>query len=454
MTAAQNRPIWSRRHGRHRLDHLVERRGRSGRRRSGEFAPAPPPASPGHGRDHRRRIGAPPSSPPSAKRRIERRPPRPQPAREVGARRLAQEGVGGEMRAAGVAHRSTNMAAPTTREVADLLAREQAARCRRGGRRPGRPASRPAASSLIICQSPIRIVATAWAAMPSPRPVKPSRSVVVALMLTSAERQPQQRRDPRPHRVPMRADPRRLADDGEVDMRDPAAGLRRPGRAHARRSSDEAAPRHCGSDGGKWSPMSPAPSAPSIASVSAWSATSASLWPARPRSCGISTPPSHSSSPAAKAWTSKPMPTRGRQPGRFGARRNPPRRSACRAPDRLRPATTSRPAARATWASSVASPPVQAAWARADRVEAEGLRRLHAHQLVARAPARRRAGPGCRPPAGRGRRRHGRRARRAAGRSPRPGRKGRAASWISTRSAPPSAAEPVRAPTAAASRRR
>ena len=59
--------------------------------------------------------------------------------------------------------------------------------------------------------------------------------------------------------------------------------------------------------------------------------------------------------------------SRSRRAGRAAPPRrggNRPRRSASRAPDRLRRSATVRPAARAIWASSVASPPVQAAWAR------------------------------------------------------------------------------------------
>ena len=40
------------------------------------------------------------------------------------------------------------------------------------------------------------------------------------------------------------------------------------------------------------------------ASITAWVRTSASEWPSRPRSCGISTPPSTSLRPAAKRWAS------------------------------------------------------------------------------------------------------------------------------------------------------
>src|SRR4051794_19268934 len=56
--------------------------------------------------------------------------------------------------------------------------------------------------------------------------------------------------------------------------------------------------------------MSPRAAAPSSASQMAWSRTSASLWPSRPLSCAISTPPMTSFRPATSGWTSKPWPTR------------------------------------------------------------------------------------------------------------------------------------------------
>src|ERR1039457_5025511 len=42
----------------------------------------------------------------------------------------------------------------------------------------------------------------------------------------------------------------------------------------------------------------------------ACASTSASLWPSNPTSCGISTPPRIHLRPAAKRWTSIPIPTR------------------------------------------------------------------------------------------------------------------------------------------------
>ena len=54
----------------------------------------------------------------------------------------------------------------------------------------------------------------------------------------------------------------------------------------------DAAPFHCGSDGGNHWPISPSASAPKIASVSACMPTSASEWPERPRPKGRDTPQS------------------------------------------------------------------------------------------------------------------------------------------------------------------
>src|SRR6266542_961517 len=76
-----------------------------------------------------------------------------------------------------------------------------------------------------------------------------------------------------------------------------------------RRRSVLRAPRQRGSVDGKCEPMSPWPVAPSRASISACTAASPSEWPARPRSCGMCTPPSHSGTPCSKAWTSMPLPT-------------------------------------------------------------------------------------------------------------------------------------------------
>ena len=68
-----------------------------------------------------------------------------------------------------------------------------------------------------------RTVATACAAMPSPRPVKPRRSVVVALTLTRSAATAEDRRDTIDHRRAMRADAGPLADDRHVDRGDDAA---------------------------------------------------------------------------------------------------------------------------------------------------------------------------------------------------------------------------------------
>src|SRR4051794_19227857 len=54
--------------------------------------------------------------------------------------------------------------------------------------------------------------------------------------------------------------------------------------------------------------MSPIPAAPSSASMIACVRTSASEWPARPSSCGMSTPPRISGRPGSKRWLSTPRP--------------------------------------------------------------------------------------------------------------------------------------------------
>ena len=59
--------------------------------------------------------------------------------------------------------------------------------------------------------------------MPSPRPVKPSRSVVVAFTPTRDRLRPQQLRQPRLHRLPVRADLRPLAEQGDVRIGQHAA---------------------------------------------------------------------------------------------------------------------------------------------------------------------------------------------------------------------------------------
>ena len=127
--------------------------------------------------------------------------------------------------------------------------------------------------------------------MPSPRPVKPSRSVVVALTLTW---------------LAAAADPRRCWP--------PSAACTARASAPARSSSHRRCPAHTGIAralpdasqqhaavgvlvrrrrvSGKCTPMSPAPMAPRTASQIACSSTSASECPSSPRSNGTSTPPS------------------------------------------------------------------------------------------------------------------------------------------------------------------
>ena len=146
--------------------------------------------------------------------------------------------------------------------------------------------------------------------MPSPRPVKPSPSLVVALMLIEPAAQPQIDGDVGDHRGHVRRELRRLRDDRRVDVAElesargaPAA---RPGAA-ARGCRHPCTPRRCRGNACR---CRLAPNAPRIASQIAWSSTSASECPARPRSNGIVTPPSTSRRPATSAWTSKPVPTR------------------------------------------------------------------------------------------------------------------------------------------------
>src|SRR6266545_478120 len=127
-----------------------------------------------------------------------------------------------------------------------------------------------------------RTVAFANAAMPSPRPVKPIFSLVVAFTPTRSSGTPAiwaMRA-----RMASRCGPTRGASQTTVTsrwaMRPPRA--RRRSTAKAKNRSDEA-PRHCGSLGGKCTPMSPSASAPRIASTRAWRTTSASECPDNPR---------------------------------------------------------------------------------------------------------------------------------------------------------------------------
>src|SRR5438874_2124395 len=151
--------------------------------------------------------------------------------------------------------------------------------------------------------------ATACAARPSPRPVKPRPSVVVARTATSFGST--SRAAARRRRISSRCGARR----GSSPTRTTSAfascqpSFRIRAQACVSRSS-ESAPASAGSAEGKSAPMSSSPAAPSRASVSAWARTSPSEWPARPRGCSIRTPPSTSGTPSSRACASKPVPTR------------------------------------------------------------------------------------------------------------------------------------------------
>ena len=87
--------------------------------------------------------------------------------------------------------------------------------------------------------------------MPSPRPVKPSFSLVVALTADAADGNAGDLGDARAHGVAMRRDARRFAHDRHVEMRDHAARARAPARRRRRENGPTTAPFHCGSLGGK-----------------------------------------------------------------------------------------------------------------------------------------------------------------------------------------------------------
>jgi hypothetical protein len=157
-------------------------------------------------------------------------------------------------------------------------------------------------------------VAIACAAMPSPRPVKPSLSVVVALTLTRRRGQVQDRRDAGADAVPMRADLGRLADDRDRSMKSitpPCGGEQR------RRMLEEACR-------GGTAPLRVA-GREMHADIARADGTEQRIGDrverdigvAMPRKAlvewGMRTPPSHNSSPAAKRWTSKPCAVRTRK---------------------------------------------------------------------------------------------------------------------------------------------
>src|SRR5690625_1612070 len=149
--------------------------------------------------------------------------------------------------------------------------------------------------------------AVAMAAMPSPRPVRPSPSVVVADTVIEAFAAADSFRS---------ASARRGANFGRfptictatLPISKPAA------RTRAAASASNAAPEapfHCGSPVPNWAPRSPRPAAENRASQAACAATSPSEWPLTPVSSGHSKPARNRILPDTKGWTSVPTPTLG-----------------------------------------------------------------------------------------------------------------------------------------------
>ena len=124
-------------------------------------------------------------------------------------------------------------------------------------------------------------VADACAAIPSPRPAKPRRSVVVALTLTAAPGSTSARLRTICAMYPWSFGACATIVTSACATRRPASCTRR---ATSRNRSMEFAPRYLSSVSGYRRPMSPRHAAPSMASISAWTATSASLCPSSPRS--------------------------------------------------------------------------------------------------------------------------------------------------------------------------
>src|SRR5580693_2128405 len=158
------------------------------------------------------------------------------------------------------------------------------------------------------CHEAGRTRAVAIAAMPSPRPVSPSPSVVVAERLTGAPDSASlstaiasARLGPTLGRLPM-------TQMARFPVVNPAAAT---SRAVSRSSATPGAPAHSGREVPKWVPRSPSPAADSSASQAAWAAASPSEWPASPVSPSHSSPARYNVRPASNGCTSTPSPTRG-----------------------------------------------------------------------------------------------------------------------------------------------
>ena len=148
----------------------------------------------------------------------------------------------------------------------------------------------------------------AMAAAPSPRPVRPRPSVVVADRLTDA-----------PARAADRAcsaSVRRGAILGRLPttwtatlpMAKPASATSSRVRLSSRAPGASA---HSALLTPNWLPRSPRPAAESSAEQIACAATSPSEWPTRPGSPGQISPARCNFLPSPNLWTSTPMPTRG-----------------------------------------------------------------------------------------------------------------------------------------------
>ena len=166
------------------------------------------------------------------------------------------------------------------------LARRRAGRSRGG---PGPWSRRVAGSRRKLRRVSWRVhrpaSAVAIAATPSPRPVKPRPSVVVAETLTGAPRARGQRRL---RLEPRGGEPRAVADDLHGDVADPRSRRRRatPDASRSPRNTSPCAPANRGSAVPNTLPMSPRPAAESSASQMAWLTASPSLCPASPGSPG------------------------------------------------------------------------------------------------------------------------------------------------------------------------
>ena len=151
--------------------------------------------------------------------------------------------------------------------------------------------------------------ATAWQAIPSPRPMKPIPSVVVALTLAASTGRP--RSAARLARIALRwrRETRSLGDHRRVHVHRAPTRLRDAIADLTKERAARYAPAYRGSESGNQVPRSPSPAAPSRASHTACRSTSPSEWATMPRSKAICSP-------------RRP---RGRLRGRSGARRSPGR---------------------------------------------------------------------------------------------------------------------------------